>query len=361
MKTSITDRKRIAASGTSIVIIILLIAVVATVAYVELPGPTQSVICKLQGQTGCATTTPTTPNTQGNVAGKIQFNIQDLLAGGGQAASVNVYPSKGTVIGGLTYSGLTKSDSGTASSAGVYTTNLEYPVGAVLNVEVTLTNYVSEWFSVVSTGVTPTAQAQGTASQSNLFIGKLGTFSISVVDDQGNSYTSGTSVGNFTKSGNCPTNNFCLGESTINFAVTIRNTVTNTGYITSQDPLTGHTWGDAMEFYTTGSSVTVGAMTSYTRGSDTYWVAPIPDGITDGQATTGGISMQSINSANVGGTYTLNFAVSKGTLTAGSSQSIVIEQQIYADIAYFTANSASWNPSATTTGAASAFTLELAA
>ncbi|MDG6981507.1 MAG: hypothetical protein JRN51_10410, partial [Nitrososphaerota archaeon] len=92
MKTSITDRKRIAASGTSIVIIILLIAVVATVAYVELPGPTQSVICKLQGQTGCATTTPTTPNTQGNVAGKIQFNIQDLLAGGGQAASVNVYP-----------------------------------------------------------------------------------------------------------------------------------------------------------------------------------------------------------------------------------------------------------------------------
>ena len=305
---------------------------------------------------------PSTPaNTSGNVAGKIQFDIQDLLAGGGQAATVSVYPQKGTQIGGITYSGLTKSDTGTASSAGTFTTNLEYPVGAMLNVEVTLTNYVSEWFQVQSTGVTPAAQAQGTAAQSNLFITKLGTFSISVVDDQGNSYTSGTSVGNFTKSGKCPTNNFCLGESTINFAVTIRNTVANTGYFTTQDPLTGHSWGDVLEFSTTGSSVTVGAMTSYTRGSDTYWVTPIPDGISNGEANVGGISMQTINSANIGGVYSFNLAVSKGTLSAGSSQSMTIQQEIYADIGYFQANSGSWNPSATTTGAASSFTLKLAA
>ena len=301
------------------------------------------------------------PNTSGNVAGKIQFNIQDLLAGGGQAATVNVYPAAGTQIGGVTYSGLTKSDTGTASSAGSYTTSLEYPVGAMLNVEVTLTNYVSEWFSVQSTGVTPAAQAQGTAAQSNLFITKLATFSISVVDDQGNSYTSGTTIANFTKSGTCPTNNKCLGESTINFAVTVRNTVSNTGFATTVDPLTGHTWGDVLEFYTTGSSVTVGAMTSYTRGSDTYWVTPIPDGIQGGQAVAGGISMQTINSANVGGVYTFNLAVSKGTLAADGTQNIVIEQQIYADIQYFGSHSASWNPSATTTGAASSFTLELAA
>ena len=361
MKKTLPGSKRIAASATSIMIIILLLAVVAVGAYVVIPGPSQSVVCSIPGKVGCTSTTSAASNTAGNVAGKIQFNIQDLLAGGGQAATVNVYPSKGTVIGGLTYSGLTKSDSGTASSTGTYTTNLEYPVGAVLNVEVTLTNYVSEWFTVVSTGVTPTAQAQGTASQANLFITKLGTFSISVVDDQGHSYTSGTTIANFTKSGFCPTNNKCLGESTINFAVTIRNTVTNTGYVTSTDPLTGHTWGDALEFYTTGSSVTVGAMTSYTRGSDTYWVTPIPDGISDGQATPGGISMQSINSANVGGVYNFNFAVSKGTLAAGSTQNIIIEQQLYASIPFFTANSASWNPSATTTGAASSFTLELAA
>ncbi|MDG6991392.1 MAG: hypothetical protein JRM99_08260, partial [Nitrososphaerota archaeon] len=106
---------------------------------------------------------------------------------------------------------------------------------------------------------------------------------------------------------------------------------------------------------------TVGAMTSYTRGSATYWVTPIPDGISNGEANVGGISMQTINSANIGGVYSFNLAVSKGTLSAGSSQSITIQQEIYADIGYFQANSGSWNPSATTTGAASSFTLKLAA
>ena len=193
MKTSGISKKRTAASlSATLIIVILLISLVAVIVYVELPGPTQQAACDVSGKLGCTTSTSNQISTSGNVAGKIQFNIQDLLAGGGQTATVNVYPVKGTVISGTTYSGLTKSDTGTASSAGVFTTNLQYPVGAMLNVEVTLTNYVSQWFSVQSTGVTPTAQAQGTAAQSNLFITKLGTFSLSVVDDQGNSYTSGT-------------------------------------------------------------------------------------------------------------------------------------------------------------------------
>ena len=345
-----------------VAIIVLLLATIAAVAFVELPGPSQSVVCSVPGKIGCTSTTSSfQSNTAGNVPGKIAFDISDLLAGGGQAATVNVYPAKGTVIGSTTYSGYTKSDSGTASSAGVFTTNLEYPVGALLNVELTESGYVSQWFSVVSPGVTPLAAAQGTAAQVNLAVTKLGTFSITVVDNQGNSYTSGTTVANFTKSGTCPAADKCLGESTINFAVTIRNTASNAGYFTSLNPQTGNTWGDALEFYTTGSSITVGGMTSYTRGSDTYWVTPIPDGITDGSASGSGISMQTINSNNVGGVYTFNLAVSKGSLAAGSTQNIVIEQQIYASIAFFTANSASWNPSATTTGAASSFTLDLAA
>lgn len=365
MKTSPKSKSRRAASATSIAIIVLLLAVIVSAIYVAFPGPSQeaahSVTCNGVLNAGsCTSTSSSSSVNPNNVAGKIQFNINDLLASGGQQGVVSVYPASGTQISGTTFSGNTKSDSGTASAAGVYTTNLEYPVGAMLNVEVTLTNYVSQWFSVQSPGVTAAAQAQGTAAQVNLFITKLGTFSITVQDDQGNSYTSGTTIGNFTKSGHCTTNNDCLGETSINFLITVRNTAANTGYATSIDAPTGNTWGDALEIYTTGSSVNVPGLTSYTRSSDTYWVAPIPDGISGGQAVAGGASMQTINSVNVGGVYTFSLTVSKGSLAAGSTQSFVIEQQLYADIGYFTSHSASWNPSATTTGAPS-FTLKVGA
>lgn len=344
-----------ALSGPAAAVIIVAIIAIGTGSWLYLSGNTIG----SHSSTSSSSTAPAS-----NVAGKITFNVYDLLSGNqANAPVVTVYPTAGMVLNGRTFSGAQVSDNITGSSSGVATTGLQYPPNMKLNVKVTLANYVTEWFDgVVSQGVTPAAQAQGTASQQLLYITKGGTYAITVTDDQGNSYTSNTSIGNFTNSGHCTTNNFCLGESTIRFTVTVRNTGTNTGFATSTNALTGNQWQDVLLFSTNGSSVQITQTPSVVRGTSTYYPVAIPDGVNSaGQADGSGVSQQTVNGVTTGGSWVAYLSVSKGTLAAGSTQTINIQQYLYGAIAYFTQNNGSWNTQATTTGAASEFYLKVGA
>ena len=363
-----TKRPAVSVIGATIVVLLIIIAS-ASIWYFVVPSGTSVGPVTKQGTTTVTTTITSGTNgaPPGNIPSKITFTVLDQLAGtAANAPTLAIYPAAGTVIGTTTFNGLVPSESPTVSSAGIATSAIQYPPGALLNIKLSLTNYVTQWASYLNPGI-PSNSNSGVTSQSILYMTTLGTFSISLVDDKGNSYATGN-IANFTAAESGPdcdtvTTGFCLGENTINFQVTVRNTVANTGYATSISPLTGSSMGDVLLFSTKGSYVSPAATSSILRGSNTTYPIAIPDGISNGKADGTGISVETINGQNAGGSYVINFAIGKGTLATnkGQYQIFSISQELYASLPYFFANGGAWNSEATTTGAAIVFTLKIGA
>lgn len=369
----------------SVLAVVLIIALGAAVIYEVVPGVRTSVGGMAANITNTNTNTSTGTGTlAGLVAGKIQFNVQDPLAGAaGTTQAITVYPAAGTVIGGVTYSGGTASDTLTASSGSATTTQF-YPPGATLYVKVSLTNYETEYLKVTSPGVTPAMQAQGTAAPVTLVEPKLPTIVMTLTDDKGNTYASNGNKINFTSSGTCTSGDNCLGENSITLTLTITNTAANTGYISTHDPLNNVNWctlAQAVEGGTSVNKMTVsGFPTSYgafTVGSTRYWQTTIPDGMATsgntiqsnyfnnpacgGSATiaTGGLSTQTVGTTHVGGTTSFSFVIGKGSLAHGNTLTLTVNLYSYGDPAYAAQNSGTPSPSDVALG--SSFIINIAA
>jgi len=241
----------------------------------------------------------------------LQFAVVDPLAGGGLAsASVTVYGTDKTLKESLT----TASDGYTAQTA------LPYPSDTILYVKVSKTGYVTKWSQVVVPKMTPSDAQSLTTNYIPLQTINLGTYTIKVTDQFGNSYSSGGTL-NFT----------ALGTSTVSVTITIYNTEDNSGYVSSYDYLNGVNLNAVLLSSTAGSSVTVtGAGSSVMRGTTSYWISVLNDD---------GLTRQLVGNQYVKpGVTSVTITFGKGSLAAGGSQAFTFNLQDYFDQSYFAAN-----------------------
>jgi len=146
----------------------------------------------------------------------IKFALSDPLAGAA-IASANVYIYGPDKV--LKESLVTASD-GTVTSA------LPYQSDSVIYVKVAKAGYVTRWFTVTVPKMNPADAQSLTSNFVPLQTYSLGTYTIKITDQFGNSYTSGGSL-NFT----------ALGATTVSVTITIYNTRDNSGYVSSYDYL----------------------------------------------------------------------------------------------------------------------------
>jgi hypothetical protein len=240
----------------------------------------------------------------------IKFALSDPLAGAA-IASANVYiygPDK------VLKESLTTVSDGTVTSA------LPYQSDSVIYVKVAKTGYVTRWFTVTVPKMTPADAQSLTSNFVPLQTYNLGTYTIKITDQFGNSYTSGGSL-NFT----------ALGATTVSVTITIYNTKDNSGYVSSYDYLNGINLNAVLLASTPGSSVTVtGAGSSVMRGTTTYWISVLSDD---------GLTRQLVGNQYVKpGVTSVTITFGKGSLTAGNSQAFTFTVYGYFDQNYFATN-----------------------
>jgi len=253
---------------------------------------------------------PTPSSGLVSVTKPLKFALNDPLAGSA-IASANVY-----IYGAdnILKESLTTGADGTVTSA------LPYQSGSVINVKVSKTGYVTRWFSVTVPQMTPADAQSLTSNFVSLQTVNLGTYTIKVTDQFGNSYSSSGTL-NFTS----------LNASTVSVTLTVYNTEDNSGYVSSSDPVNRVNLNAVLLSSTGGSSVTVqGAGSSVTRGTNTYYISPVSDD---------GLTRQLVGNTYVKpGVTSVTVTFGKGSLTAGSSQAFTFALQDYFDQSYFAAN-----------------------
>ncbi|HEV2120569.1 MAG TPA: hypothetical protein VGS11_10785 [Candidatus Bathyarchaeia archaeon] len=364
----IVHKRRAISLGAVVLGLVIVVAAVAVI-FIELPPPKQVTI-NLPGGSTTSSTTGVAAACTGLSASVITLNFADGLAGGSSTpTTVKIVPDAGVVVGGQPASGKTALETVTISSGTGNTAN-QYPCGAGLSVYEVLSGSETMYWHTIAPGATP-SQIQGKNFPAlNLLTFAAPTLKFLVLDDAGNSYTSGTSIANFSaKTGNTA-NNFWLNEATITFTVTITNTVANSGFASSYDPINLQNWCSGLLMKENGTTTNTVGVTGFptsggalTVGSTRYWQATIPDGFSSGVANpilsgsfantgfttncasysagSGGLSSQKQAGSNTGGVWTFKFSVSKGSMAHGNTLVLTPSAFEYYDPAYALSNSAS--------------------
>lgn len=253
---------------------------------------------------------PSAPANMVAVTKPIKFAVTDPLAGSAVAsATIQIYGPDKVLRETLT-----------TDSSGSATTSLPYRSGDTYYVKVSKTGYVTRWFAVT---VPYMSQADAQSLTTNfvaLQLVQLGSYTIKIVDQFGNVYTSPATI-NFTT----------LGVTSLTLTINIYNTKDNSGFVSSTDPVNGVSWGAALLLSTTGTSVVVqNAGTSVVRGTTTYYILPVSDDMLTRQVISGQYVKPGVAS--------LTITISKGSLTKGQTQSFTLNLQAYFDPSYFAAN-----------------------
>jgi len=205
-------------------------------------------------------------------------------------------------------------------SDGTVTSALPYESDTVLYAMIEESGYVTKWTTVT----VPKMSAADAESLSSNFVSlqtyDLGTYTIKVTDQFGNSYDSLDTL-NFTT----------LGASSVTLTITIYNTEDNSGYISSYDRLNAVDLDAVMVTSTEGSDATVsGAGSGVTRGANSYWLSEVsPDGMT----------RQLVGSTYVkSGVTSMSITLGEGAIGANETQDFVFGLYGYFDMGYFMQN-----------------------
>lgn len=363
---------------TAIVLVVIVLAVVMIFAY--FPPQKQATV---------QTTTTAQGVTPGNVAGLIAFVVSNPLSGtSASPTTFRIYPASGSVVGGQTYGGKVPSESVTISS-GTGTTAQSYTPGITLYILGELSGSQNIMWKVTAPGVTTLQAAYGTAAQVSLALPAAPTLSLSITDDKGNVYKSGSSI-NFTDSdtdSDCAADSspagFCVGETSVTLTLTITNIVANTGYISSYDPINAQDWCSALVATEGGTDVnkigvsgfpsTYGA---FNVGTIRNWQTTLPDGFSPTainpilpnnfadtacstySTATGGLSTQTQGSTNVGGTVIQKFVIKQNSLGVGDSLTLSFQPWLYYDPVYSATNSGNGGATAATSGSPFVLTVD---
>lgn len=176
---------------------------------------------------------------------------------------------KGTAVGGATiyiYKGQTLMETLTTDSSGQAVTSLSYPSGEQLNVLVVNGNS-KEWVQITVPYMNKYDAQSSPDNPITIDMFTLGSYVIKVTDQFGNVYSSGGVV-NFTT----------LGTDTITLTISIYNTLDNTGYRSSYDPINHVKWDAVLLASTTTPQIVINGFQYQTsRGTTDYWMQVIPD------------------------------------------------------------------------------------
>jgi len=240
----------------------------------------------------------------------LKFSLSDPL-GGSAIASANVY-----IYG----TDKVLKESLTTASDGTVTSALPYQSGDTINVKVAKSGYVTRWFSITVPKMSPADAQSLTSNFIALQTYNLGTYTLKVTDQFGNTYSDGGTM-NFTT----------LGASTVSVTVTLYNTEDNSGYISSFDKLNDISLNAAMVTSTAGSKATVsGAGSSVTRGTTSYWINVVSDD---------GLTRQLVGNQYVKpGVTSVTLTFGKGSLAAGDTEAYTFTLYDYFDQSYFASN-----------------------
>jgi hypothetical protein len=251
----------------------------------------------------------------------LYVTTNDPLAGNLSGATVTIRNTQGV-----------QTDSFITDAYGKYTTANTYAPGTELWIDLSLANYVTRHFDVI----VPSTASQ--ISGSNVYPVQLQTIPMGTpsvyaqISGSSTQYTSGQTI-NFTT----------LGVSSITLTIHVTNTgADKTGYWSSYDSYQKLNQNLAFVTCTSGSSVNAQGMLSFTRGSNTYYYSVLQDGYPypAGALNAAGFTRQSGTLGTVigSGDQTLSLTISKGTLTAGSTQSFNSTIYAYFDTNVFAAN-----------------------
>lgn len=246
-----------------------------------------------------------------DVTKPIKFSLIDPLAGSAiQSATIEIYGTDKVLKESL----ITSSGSG---EEGTCSTAMPYKSGTTLWIKISKAGYVTRWVTVTVPKMSQADAQSLTYNYIPLNTVNLGTYSIKIMDQFGNVYSSGGTA-NFTT----------LGTNSLTLTVTVYNTEDNSGYISSVNPIIGQSLGSTVRFYSSGSALAIsGFQSSVTRGSTTYYFVDLSDDAMTRQK----VGEQYTKT----GTTSFTINVNKGSLASGNSENLVFNLYGYFDKNYF--------------------------
>jgi hypothetical protein len=235
---------------------------------------------------------------QVEITDNLNFALTDAQAKSAvSGASIYILDTEGGVLEGPL----------TTASNGIIASGREYKSGTHLKIEVAKSGYVTQFYDYVVPTMSEADLSKNPTTHytKDLTITYLGTYSISVVDSSGTSYTTGSTTYNWTDK----------GVTTDTFTITIRETVANRGWASSYDPINKQAQNVVVQMYFNGSgyqSIANGYSSSYTWGSVKSWFKTIDDSTLCRQTQGASVLKEGIT--------TFTITVNQGAFASGCEQ-----------------------------------------
>ena len=231
-------------------------------------------------------------------------------------------PLGGSAINAATvyvYQGSQLQETLTTTTSGVANSTRPYVSGTVLNIKVVEASHVTKWIPVTIPKMSPADSVSLASNYIGLETLTTGTFAIRIVRAD-----TGASVADST------VNMTDYGSTPLNLEITVANSVDNTGYVSSYDPLNNINLNGVLKTGSTTSYLTVQNAGTYApRGTISNWLLTCNDNL--------------ITKHLVGGTYvkpgaqTFTISIYKGSLTSAANQTLTFDLYKYFDSTYFAA------------------------
>lgn len=213
------------------------------------------------------------------------------------------------------YKGQTISETGTTGSDGTFTTALTYRSGESLHINI-VKGSSKLWVPVTVPRMLPADAQSLSYNPLQLRTYTIGTYTITVIRSNGASISSGSTF-DFSAAG--------VTQET--FTISVFNTVDNTGFISSSDPLTGRRLGAFLEVSLSGSGYDkflVSGLPGYrSTGSSNTWTRPVSD--------TELTRIKVGNTVTQPGSFSVSITVDASPAAPGTTATMTIRLNLLAD------------------------------
>ena len=289
---------------------------------------------------------PPTLNEQGQrtstIGGQslpLAIAFKDAFGGSDPASGeVTVYQNGAVVVPATSYS------SNVATLSGFYVTP-----GEVLTVKWTNTGVGTQdtmWFPNVVVPSSSSVQSSSTVYTITLTAFSFGTYSIALADQSNNAYAGGACF-NLTAGTGAQCGGGSMdstpGTSPSNLYMTVADSQTSTGYLSSFDPVDNIQDGAILVISGAGAASITGCSQTFTRASVSYCILPLADGQ---------LSCQTIGQSLQCGSSRQSVTIKAGTIAHGSSETETLTVYTNANANNFLSNG-SWGPDAYTAASSS--------
>ena len=283
-------------AGTLILLIIVILWLAWYAGFIKIPA----------GTSVQPIPTPVEKPSEGVAVTKpLKITVFDKFAGSAvSSATVKVY--QGQIL----------MESLTTDANGQVTTARAYKSGTQLNILVEKDNS-KQWYILTVPYMSEVDAKTLDYNPIELEFWTLGTYTVKVMDQFGNIYTDG-GVLNFTSGGALE------GVDKLTLNIQIFNSVDNTGYKSSRDPIDGYNWEAWVVMTTTEPNVIFSGHQIYTeRGTSRYWLIKVPD--------EGLIRWKIGSTYKYDGVYSIPVTLDVSGVPSGTEATLTITLYAYAD------------------------------